>query len=201
MSSLEVHVEVRSNRYVWQIQQGWKSQVWNEPVLLCDRLVWGECALLLQTTSSSNVERCTHNTQTTDLYCVNGDPQGNTLPCQKDFGSCEVKKGRTCGLGSGTANGRTIGYYQGSNTRDRLCNKITPQEIDSTGYTHLYYAFASIDPSSYAIIPGNAADPALYKDFTALKSRGLQTWIAVGGYDFSDVGSTHETWYVLEPCA
>jgi chitinase len=28
------------------------------------------------------------------------------------------------------------------------------------------------------------------KEFTALKSNKLQTWIAVGGYDFSDKGTT-----------
>jgi hypothetical protein len=32
------------------------------------------------------------------------------------------------------------------------------------------------------------------KEFTALKSSKLQTWIAVGGYDFSDKGKTHTTW-------
>ena len=137
----------------------------------------------------------THTMQTSELYCVNGDPQGKTLPCQQGFGSCEVKKGRTCGSDSGTTNGRTIGYYQGSNTRDRFCNKIQPSQIDSKGYTHLYYAFASIDPNSYAVVPGNAADVALYTEFTALKSRGLQTWIAVGGFDFSNLKeSTHRTW-------
>ncbi|KAF2855392.1 glycoside hydrolase family 18 protein [Plenodomus tracheiphilus IPT5] len=134
---------------------------------------------------------------TTELYCINGDPKGNTLPCQQGFGSCEVKKGRTCGLGSATTNGRNIGYYQGSNTRNRFCNQIRPNDIDSKGYTHLYYAFASIDPTSYGVVPGDSRDIPIYTEFTALKSRGLQTWIAVGGYDFSDIGSTHETWSKL----
>lgn len=133
---------------------------------------------------------------TSELYCVNGDPAHNTLPCQDGFGSCEVKSGRTCGLGSGSSKGRTIGYYQGSNTRDRWCNNIFPSDIVSDGYTHLYYAFASIDPSSYSIVPATAADIPIYTEFTALKSRGLQTWIAVGGFDFSDPSPnpTHETW-------
>lgn len=106
-----------------------------------------------------------------------------------------IKKGRTCGVGSGTTNGRTIGYYQGSNTRDRLCNHIAPRDIVSTGYTHLYYAFASINPSTFAVTPADPKDVALYTEFTALKSRGLQTWIAVGGFDFSDANKpTHGTW-------
>ncbi|KAM7214793.1 Glycoside hydrolase superfamily [Rhypophila decipiens] len=132
---------------------------------------------------------------TTDIYCTNADPQGGLLPCQQGFGSCQIKKGRTCGTNSGTTNGRTIGYYQGSNTRNRLCNHIAPKDIISTGYTHLYYAFASIDPTTFAVVPAEAADVPLYTEFTALKSRGLQTWIAVGGFDFSDANqATHGTW-------
>ena len=34
----------------------------------------------------------------------------------------------------------------------------------------------------------------MYKEFTALKSKGVETWIAVGGFDFSDPGPTHTTW-------
>ncbi|KAK7958671.1 hypothetical protein PG988_013519 [Apiospora saccharicola] len=135
---------------------------------------------------------------TTETYCTNADPKGHTLPCQKDFGSCVVKSGKTCGTGSGTTNGRKIGYYQGSNTRDRLCNKIYPADIASEGYTHLYYAFASIDPSSFGVVPANPGDAELYAQFTALKSRGLETWIAVGGFDFSDPNkATHGTWSQL----
>ncbi|KAK7956544.1 uncharacterized protein PG986_005766 [Apiospora aurea] len=112
---------------------------------------------------------------TTETYCGNADPQGNTLPCQKDSGSWVVKSGKTCGTGSGTTNGRTIGYYQGSNTRERLCNKIFPADIASKGYTHLYYAFASIDPNSFGVVPAHSGDVELYEQFTALKSRGLET--------------------------
>ncbi|KAK3208706.1 hypothetical protein GRF29_77g1643686 [Pseudopithomyces chartarum] len=135
---------------------------------------------------------------TTDIYCTNGDPEHNSLPCQKGFGSCEVKKGRKCGVGSGTTNGRTIGYYQGSNTRDRLCNLIYPADIDTKGYTHLYYAFASINPESFSVVPADSGDPELYTQFTALKSKGIKTWIAVGGFDFSDADKpTHGTWSKL----
>ncbi|KAM7183639.1 Glycoside hydrolase superfamily [Rhypophila sp. PSN 637] len=132
---------------------------------------------------------------TTDIYCTNADPKGGLLPCQQGFGSCQIKKGRTCGTNSGTTNGRTIGYYQGSNTRNRLCNHIAPKDIISTGYTHLYYSFASINPTTFAVVPAEPADVPLYTEFTALKSRGLQTWIAVGGFDFSDANqATHGTW-------
>jgi chitinase len=113
--------------------------------------------------------------QTTDTYCTNADPEHQTLPCQAGFGSCQVKKGRTCGVGSGSTNGRNVGYYQGSNTRDRLCNRIYPNDIVSTGYTHLYYSFASINPTTFSVVPADEGDVALYTQFTALRSRGLQT--------------------------
>lgn len=43
--------------------------------------------------------------------------------------------------------------------------------------------------------PLNPADPDLYVDFTSLKSEKLQTWIAIGGFDFSNPGTaTHTSW-------
>ena len=86
-----------------------------------------------------------------------------------------MKSGRTCGVGSGSTNGRTIGYYQGSNTRDRLCNVVYPKDIATAGYTHLNYAFASIDANTYGVVPSNAGDPDLYTQFNALQSKGIKT--------------------------
>lgn len=61
--------------------------------------------------------------------------------------------------------------------------------------THLYFAFATIDPTTFAVGPLNPADPDLYLDFTALKSDTLKTWIAIGGFDFSNPdATTHTTW-------
>jgi chitinase len=107
------------------------------------------------------------------------------------MGSCEVVPPPTCGGSS--ASGRTIGYYQLSNVRDRQCNRIRPSEIDTTGLTHLYAAFASINPSTFAVTPMHSEDPDLYREFTELKTSSLQTWIAVGGWDFNDPGSTRTT--------
>ncbi|THY12303.1 glycoside hydrolase [Aureobasidium pullulans] len=129
---------------------------------------------------------------TTQNYCSSppNDPQDG---CQSAFGSCTVVPKWSCGSGSGTSTKRTIGYYQASNVRDRACNKISPSQIVSTGYTHLYFAFASIDASSFAIVPASADDVTLYKEFTSLQKTGLETWIAIGGFDFSNKGSTWST--------
>jgi chitinase len=93
------------------------------------------------------------------------------------------------------ANGRKIAYYESWNTRTRLCNKIRPADINTKGLTHLYFAFASIDPKTWQVVPANPADEELYREFTALKSKGLKTWIAIGGFEFSDPDTpTHTTW-------
>jgi len=73
--------------------------------------------------------------------------------------------------------------------------KIAPKDLKTEAYTHLYFSFASIDPNSFKITPANPADVDMFTEFTALKSSKLQTWIAIGGYDFSDPGPTHTTWY------
>lgn len=43
-------------------------------------------------------------------------------------------------------------------------------------------------------MPLEASHPALYAQFTSRRSPTLQTWIAVGGYSFSDPGPTQNTW-------
>lgn len=108
------------------------------------------------------------------------------------MGACEMISQPRCGGGS--ALGRTVGYYQASNVRNRVCNQISPAQIDVEGYTHLNFAFASIDPATFQVTPATPDDIPLYTQFTARKSSTLQTWIAVGGFDFSDPGSTHTTW-------
>lgn len=133
---------------------------------------------------------------TDQLHC---DPNPTALngmaPCQKDFGGCQIIPPPSCVTGSGSTNGRSIGYYQASNTRDRLCNRISPSQIDLGNLTHLYFAFAKFDPTSFAIVPGDAADEQIYLPFTALQSKGVKTWIAIGGFDFSDPGTaTHTAW-------
>ena len=75
----------------------------------------------------------------------------------------------------------------------RACNRISPSQINTNGLTHLNFAFASIDPASFAVVPHNQLDVILYSEFTALKSKTLQTWIAIGGFDFNDPGITHTT--------
>ena len=88
-----------------------------------------------------------------------------------------------------------MGYYQSWNVRNGACNKVSPKQLNTTDYTHLFYAFASVDPVSFRIAPAHPGDPAMMREFTALSKAGkLQTWIAIGDFDFSDPDQlTHTT--------
>ncbi|KAH6962784.1 hypothetical protein DER45DRAFT_590696 [Fusarium avenaceum] len=130
---------------------------------------------------------------TTEVHCIGPN---KFSPCQAGYGNCQIIRPKTCGEGSGTSDQRMIGYYQASNVRDRACNRVYPKDIKTDAYTHLYWAFASIDPASFNVKLWNSEDEDNAKEFTKLKGKGrnLQTWVAVGGYDFSNDGDTHTTW-------
>jgi chitinase len=123
-----------------------------------------------------------------DDFCRAGNADNS---CQKGFGSCTKIEPPSCGGRSAFA--RSIGYYQFANVRERQCNRITPKQIRTEGFTHLYGAFATIDPDTFAVKPWHEDDVKLYKEFTGLKKKGLETWIAIGGWTFNDPGPTRTT--------
>ena len=132
---------------------------------------------------------------TESIHCINSDTEHNTAPCQQGYGGCKIVPPPVCGNDSGTASrGRKVAYYQASNVRSRSCNRVDPKQINTKGLTHLIFAFAAIDPTTFKITPSISDDVNIYKDFTALKTATMQTWIGVGGFDFSDQGPTHTTW-------
>ena len=118
----------------------------------------------------------------TDDFCTTG--------CQQGFGGCGPPKRPSCGGGT-SANKRTIGYYESwSNTRK--CQSVAPEDLNLNGFTHINFAFAFFDPSTFQIAPMDGSSGDLYNRFTALKdtNQGLQTWISVGGWSFTDPGPT-----------
>jgi chitinase len=118
----------------------------------------------------------------TDDFCKKG--------CQQGFGGCGPPNRPSCG-GGGSVSKRTIGYYESwSNTRK--CQNVAPEDLNLNGFTHINFAFAFFDPSSFEIAPMDGKSASLYNRFTALKNvnRGLQTWISVGGWSFTDPGPT-----------
>ncbi|KAH6696866.1 putative class V chitinase [Plectosphaerella plurivora] len=89
---------------------------------------------------------------------------------------------------------RVVGYYEGWAT-GRPCNAFYPEQIPRGAYTHLFFAFATIDPVTLEIQPAAREDIEMYKRLNALKMAdpNLRTFIAVGGWAFSDPGPTRTT--------
>ncbi|KAI5305673.1 hypothetical protein KEM56_003677 [Ascosphaera pollenicola] len=77
-----------------------------------------------------------------------------------------------------------LGVHQKANLPASLVN---PEDLPLTVYTHLNFAFAFIDPKTFAVAPMSDGDTELYSRFTALKNYNLnlQTWLA-GSKDAQD---------------
>ncbi|KAJ9138369.1 Family 18 glycoside hydrolase [Pleurostoma richardsiae] len=126
----------------------------------------------------------------TSEFCTwtnTADP--NYSSCDTKYGGCGSVKRPSC---SGTSVGkRNIGYYESwANTRS--CQNVAPEDLNIDGFTSLNFAFAFFDPSTFQIAPMDANAASLYSRFTALKQQkaGLETWISVGGWSFTDPGAT-----------
>ncbi|PWY71578.1 glycoside hydrolase [Aspergillus sclerotioniger CBS 115572] len=90
-----------------------------------------------------------------------------------------------------SARERTIGYYEAWNI-ERPCGKMGPDDIPLGYYTHLNYAFALIDPTTFRIAAMDNTTGSLYQSVTALRKRqvNLEVWIAIGGWAMNDPGPT-----------
>ncbi|KAL4966223.1 uncharacterized protein BDV14DRAFT_199024 [Aspergillus stella-maris] len=86
---------------------------------------------------------------------------------------------------------RVVGYYEGW-SMNRLCNDFYPEQIPRGVYTHLNYAFASIDPDTFEILVPSQYEIDMMKRLTALKKSDpdLKVFVAVGGWTFNDPGPT-----------
>ncbi|KAI4600107.1 hypothetical protein KJ359_001209 [Pestalotiopsis sp. 9143b] len=89
---------------------------------------------------------------------------------------------------------RTIGYYE-SWAATRKCQAVLPEDLNLNGFTHINFAFAFFDPKSFQIAPMGSNSGSLLGRFTALKDThsGLQAWISVGGWSFTDPGPTRSS--------
>lgn len=64
---------------------------------------------------------------------------------------------------------------------------MLPEDLFVNQYSYLNYAFAFIDPNTFAIAPMAELDKELYPRFTALKEQnpGLETWVRQAQAPFS----------------
>ncbi|KAJ5928236.1 hypothetical protein N7466_007192 [Penicillium verhagenii] len=89
-------------------------------------------------------------------------------------------------------------YYE-SWSLERACDGVSPEELNLAGFTHANMAFAYFDPSTFAITAMDSTMLSLLSRFTGIKSNytNLETWISVGGWSFSDPGSTETAWSTM----
>ncbi|KAJ3299922.1 hypothetical protein HDU76_006191 [Blyttiomyces sp. JEL0837] len=88
---------------------------------------------------------------------------------------------------------KSIAYYAAWNVQNECMayGNIFPQDIDVTPWTHLHYAFGTLD-SNFNI---GVEDPDLLMTFASLKSRkpSLKLIISLGGWNFNDDGTATRT--------
>lgn len=84
-----------------------------------------------------------------------------------------------------------MGYYE-SWSPTRPCNKFYPEQIPLGVYTHINFAFATINPKTYEIELGSSFEADLLERLAALKNSDpdLHVYVAVGGWTFNDPGPT-----------
>ncbi|KAF3278210.1 hypothetical protein TWF970_004662 [Orbilia oligospora] len=115
--------------------------------------------------------------------------------CCSPFGFCgttpefcgsNVIASPSCPISKRTSAKRTVGYWESWGV-GRGCDAIWPEDINAKAYTHLNFAFAFIDPVTFAVSP-MGHDPSLYKRLTSLKKANpaLKVYIAIGGWSMND---------------
>ncbi|KAK8867644.1 glycoside hydrolase [Apiospora arundinis] len=90
---------------------------------------------------------------------------------------------------------RVIGYYDPWSTA-RFCRPLPPYSITEGVYSHINFAYVSIDPKTFEVVPTSFGDDRqLYPFVRALGSLrdGLQVWLAIGGWTFNDAASPTAT--------
>ncbi|KAF2743763.1 glycoside hydrolase family 18 protein [Sporormia fimetaria CBS 119925] len=107
----------------------------------------------------------------------------------KDFCGDKKVARKTCSKSSG--NSRIIGYYEGW-ARNRPCNVFWPEQIPVGLYTHINFAFATIDPQTFKVGFSSENDVNLIQRLMLLKDKDpdLKIFIAIGGWTFNDPGPT-----------
>jgi GH18 family chitinase len=129
------------------------------------------------------------NCGTTIDFCGKG--------CQNN---CDLPQISTCATDNSSSL-RTVGYYE-SWANARKCQNVSPKDLNVTGFTHLNYAFLMFDPKTFAIAETADSDGPLVTEFTNLKTAnpGLQTWIAISGWNFNEPGPTATAFSDMVSC-
>jgi GH18 family chitinase len=100
--------------------------------------------------------------------------------CSNKSPDCSAKR---------TAFERVVGCYEGWAT-GRRCHAFYPEQIPVGVYTHINFAFATIDPETLEVRPYSDGDVAMYQRLIYRKKMdpGVKIFIAIGGRAFNNPG-------------
>ncbi|KAL6354004.1 hypothetical protein LRP88_12635 [Fusarium phalaenopsidis] len=107
----------------------------------------------------------------------------------KDFCGSKTVKRPSCEKGGEME--RVVGYFEGW-ARDRPCEVFWPEQIPIGLYTHINFAFGTINPKTFALEANTLEDKAMYERLMFLKKKDkrLKIYLAIGGWTFNDPGPT-----------
>lgn len=77
----------------------------------------------------------------------------------------------------------------------RSCYAMSPEQIPYGQYTHIIFSFATINPSTFEVSPGNHQTEYMMTRIGAIKllQPDIKIWVALGGWAFNDPGPTQTT--------
>ncbi|KAF5692426.1 chitinase [Fusarium denticulatum] len=107
----------------------------------------------------------------------------------KDFCGSKTVKRPSCKKGGDME--RVVGYFEGW-AKDRPCEVFNPEQIPIGLYTHINFAFGTINPNTFALEANAPEDKAMYERLMLLKKKdkNLKIYLAIGGWTFNDPGPT-----------
>ncbi|KAF2168013.1 glycoside hydrolase family 18 protein [Zasmidium cellare ATCC 36951] len=131
----------------------------------CD--VWGQCG-------------------TTATFCTNTST-GAPGTAKPGTDGCISNCGTTIVRGNAPSEYRSIGFFEGFNL-DRPCLYQDVLQIDSSKYTHLMFAFGTLD-TNYTVDLGDQLSQYEFKEFAG--ASGPKKILSIGGWAFSTDPSTY----------
>ncbi|GAQ03931.1 hypothetical protein ALT_1252 [Aspergillus lentulus] len=105
----------------------------------------------------------------------------------KEFcGEKDTIKRPSCDAASGSID-RVVGYCEQWSIK-RHCEYFRPEDISAGYYTHVNFAFASINPETFEVVEAEPWDDVLWERMRSLRLEqpSVEIWVALGGWLFND---------------
>ncbi|KAL4733440.1 glycoside hydrolase superfamily [Aspergillus similis] len=131
----------------------------------CD--IWGQCGI--------TADFCTPSNSTT----------GNPGTAAKGENGCISNCGTEIILSDAPADTYSIAYFEASD-QNRSCLSMSVDQVDTSVYTHIHFAFATINSDMSISVDGMEDQLSLLSDMT-----GVKRILSIGGWDFSTDTDTY----------